>query len=265
MDIQWRDAGLAKFEDTLKCHVCKDFYNGPCITNCGHTFCSLCIRRHLDSMPRCPICWKETTIAQLKVNIAVSDATEAWTRARQYVAELESGSIACDVDRMDQDQPVTSKRKALPDNTGVCPICSAVLPLEELQSTHVDTCLRRQERVKEPAVPRKKITMPNYALLSEAKLKKTLLDAGLSTKGNKQRLQSRYREYVHLYNANLESFNPKAKRDLLQEMRNWDAAQDRQSTSSVKDIDATRWQSQYHGDFDELINKARESRPARNS
>lgn len=264
MEIPWQTPGLAEMDDALRCHVCKDFYNGPLITTCGHTFCSLCIRRHLDSNPRCPICWKETTISQLRANIAVTDATESWTRIRQHLSNLESCQLPepiTESESMAEDHDLPSrKRKAPPEHTGICPICSAVLPIEELQTTHIDSCLKRQQRVQEPLLVRKKMTMPNYALLSDAKLKKLLVDSGLSSKGNKQRLQARYREYVHQYNANMESQHPKSKRELLQEMRAWDMAQDRQSTNNIKDIDAQKWQNQYHQDFDELIAQAKQSR-----
>lgn len=30
-----------KLDSSLRCTICKDFYDGPVVLHCGHTFCSL--------------------------------------------------------------------------------------------------------------------------------------------------------------------------------------------------------------------------------
>ena len=249
--------GLARLDESLRCHVCKDFYNAPVITTCGHTFCSLCIRRHLDMNTRCPICWQETTISQLRANITVADATEAFVRVSE---QLKSQAAQTQQDKPETVEPAP-KLKAC-DEQGECPICSSVMPLKQLQTTHIDNCLRRQDR-KPSATFSKKIPMPNYMLLSETKLRKMLLDAGLSTKGNKQRLQARFKEYVHQFNANVDSQRPMTRSQLLQVMHNWDTVQQKVSMGSIKDIDASKWSAQYQEDFAELTVQAQKGKSAR--
>lgn len=40
---------LYQLDTLLRCHICKDFLKVPVLTPCGHTFCSLCIRTHLNN------------------------------------------------------------------------------------------------------------------------------------------------------------------------------------------------------------------------
>jgi hypothetical protein len=49
---EWGDSELgkkvSKFENSLRCACCSDFFKNPQSLPCGHSFCSECIRRHLD-------------------------------------------------------------------------------------------------------------------------------------------------------------------------------------------------------------------------
>ena len=67
----WRAApgfeSLETLEEALRCPVCGDLFKAPvAVSTCGHTFCSLCIRRNLefqmrssralDNSATCPVC-----------------------------------------------------------------------------------------------------------------------------------------------------------------------------------------------------------------
>ena len=39
---------LSNLERSLRCLICRDMYENPQMLNCGHSYCSLCIRQHLD-------------------------------------------------------------------------------------------------------------------------------------------------------------------------------------------------------------------------
>lgn len=49
-----------------------------------------------------------------------------------------------------------------------------------------------------------------YNLLSDRDLKKKLKEHGLSTHGTRQQLIKRHQEFVHMYNAQCDSLNPKS-------------------------------------------------------
>lgn len=43
------------------CHICRDFFKDPVVTNCSHYFCQECVLGHVKAgSSLCPICSKET-------------------------------------------------------------------------------------------------------------------------------------------------------------------------------------------------------------
>ena len=40
----------------LYCLICKQMFDNPYITECGHTFCHQCITTHINTTPYCPLC-----------------------------------------------------------------------------------------------------------------------------------------------------------------------------------------------------------------
>ncbi|KAJ5227379.1 E3 ubiquitin-protein ligase rad18 [Penicillium citrinum] len=79
---------LAPLESSLRCQVCKDFFDNPVITSCSHTFCSLCIRRCLSTEGKCPVCRTSDQELKLRRNWAVQEFVETFQNARQSVLDL---------------------------------------------------------------------------------------------------------------------------------------------------------------------------------
>ena len=80
---------LSRFEATLRCQVCKNFYDSPVTTSCRHTFCSGCIHRCLSSdSPRCPLCRHPEGREKLRPNPAFGEAVRAYQVARPTFLEL---------------------------------------------------------------------------------------------------------------------------------------------------------------------------------
>lgn len=87
----WLDTPLslvAPLESSLRCQVCKDFFDNPVITSCSHTFCSLCIRRCLSSEGKCPVCRSSDQETKLRRNWAVQELVETFNNARPSVLDL---------------------------------------------------------------------------------------------------------------------------------------------------------------------------------
>ncbi|KAL8840687.1 MAG: hypothetical protein Q9170_001205 [Blastenia crenularia] len=82
---------LAPVESSLRCQVCKDFFDTPMITSCSHTFCSLCIRRCLTNDGKCPACRATDQELRLRRNCAVQEIVDAFQIARPSLTSLAAG------------------------------------------------------------------------------------------------------------------------------------------------------------------------------
>ncbi|KAF8463515.1 hypothetical protein BDZ91DRAFT_731782 [Kalaharituber pfeilii] len=84
----WADTRLPiiqRLDNALRCQVCKEFLTAPLITECCHTFCSLCIRRCLTSDQKCPSCRAPEMESRLRKNNAVEEIVEAFVTARKAI------------------------------------------------------------------------------------------------------------------------------------------------------------------------------------
>ncbi|EKV16112.1 DNA repair protein (RadR), putative [Penicillium digitatum] len=103
---------LAPFESSLRCQVCKDFFDNPVITSCSHTFCSLCIRRCLSAEGKCPACRSSDQELKLRRNWAVQELVDAFKLARPGVLDLarrEKTRLASGQEKIEK--PARKKRK----------------------------------------------------------------------------------------------------------------------------------------------------------
>ena len=103
---------LAPLESSLRCQVCKDFFDNPVITSCSHTFCSLCIRRCLSTEGKCPVCRSSDQETKLRRNWIVQELLEAFQNARPSVLDLARKARDGALDRREaSDEPSSKKRK----------------------------------------------------------------------------------------------------------------------------------------------------------
>lgn len=101
-----------------------------------------------------------------------------------------------------------------------CPVCGVGI-LEQYINNHLDGCLTRDEKkesLRSSVQKRKPMTKVVYNLLSERDLKKRLKEVGLSTQGSKQQMIRRHQEFVHMYNAQCDSLNPKSAEEIVSEI-----------------------------------------------
>ncbi|XP_010082215.1 PREDICTED: E3 ubiquitin-protein ligase RAD18 [Pterocles gutturalis] len=101
-----------------------------------------------------------------------------------------------------------------------CPICEVAIP-EQYINKHLDSCLTREEKkdsLRSSAQKRKPMSKVVYNLLSDRDLKKKLKEHGLSTHGTRQQLIKRHQEFVHMYNAQCDSLNPKSVAEVVKEL-----------------------------------------------
>ncbi|NWW09905.1 RAD18 ligase, partial [Oreocharis arfaki] len=116
------------------------------------------------------------------------------------------------------EKPSTSVVKG--DRKVECPVCEVAI-LEQYINKHLDSCLTREEKkdsLRSSAHKRKLMSKVVYNLLSDRDLRKKLKEHGLSTSGTRQQLVKRHQEFVHMYNAQCDSLNPKSVAEVVKEL-----------------------------------------------
>ncbi|XP_034725973.1 E3 ubiquitin-protein ligase RAD18 isoform X3 [Etheostoma cragini] len=102
-----------------------------------------------------------------------------------------------------------------------CPVCSVSVP-QQFINKHLDTCLTRGEKKESLRSSlgntRRPMTKLVYNLLSVQELKRRLKECHLSIQGSREQLIKRHQEFVHMYNAQCDSLNPKSAEDIAKEL-----------------------------------------------
>ena len=107
----------------------------------------------------------------------------------------------------------------------------------------------------------------NYALLTEAKLRKKLQELGINASGKKDLMIRRHTEWLHLWNSNCDASDDrrKTKSELKRELDTWERTQGGLANASVapvmkKDFDGKGHASTHKSQFEDLIANARRKR-----
>lgn len=306
---------LSALEESLRCHICKEYFTAPMITSCCHTFCSLCIRRQFDLESRCPACRKQIQLSSLRKNAAIEETVELYKQSRGSLLDLvrestgggnernaevvEDGAIELSVEsRKEQDERPAKRlrtRSVQPENTtenatedspsehdyGHCPVCNEYMKIKDIESKHIAGCLARNSKPNSregaytggnsgeflhmPLPSRtespQKLPSVAYSLMTERKLREVVRDLGIPSRGDKQILEQRHKEWINMWNANVDSKHQKSKRELLEELSEWEKTVTESTVSTdIKKIDTKQWNNAHSTDFQDLIAAARRSR-----
>ncbi|XP_029948649.1 E3 ubiquitin-protein ligase RAD18 isoform X2 [Salarias fasciatus] len=108
-----------------------------------------------------------------------------------------------------------------PVNKVECPVCSVSVS-QQFINNHLDTCLTREEKKESlrsnPAKARRPMAKLVYNLLSVQELKRKLKECHLSVQGSRDQMIKRHQTFVHLYNSQCDSLNPKSAEDIAKEV-----------------------------------------------
>ncbi|KAM4613291.1 E3 ubiquitin-protein ligase RAD18 isoform 2-T2 [Polymixia lowei] len=153
---------------------------------------------------------------------------------KEEPVEVEAASaqylMSVKVEEMDISSPVPQPSQAgspasLEDIKPVikveCPVCSVGIS-QPFINKHLDTCLTRGEKkesLRSSVVSRRQpMGKLVYNLLSVSELKRKLKGCHLSVQGSRDQLVKRHKEFVHIYNAQCDSLNPKSAEDIAKEV-----------------------------------------------
>ncbi|XP_073431047.1 E3 ubiquitin-protein ligase RAD18 isoform X2 [Dendrobates tinctorius] len=137
-----------------------------------------------------------------------------------------------------------------------CPVCGVGI-LEQYINNHLDSCLtsdEKKESLRSSLQKRKPMAKVVYNLLSERDLRKRLKEVGLSAQGSKQQMVRRHQEFLHMYNAQCDSLNPKSAAEIVTEIEKNEKVRSALGTKQENGMTFTKDQSeeqidQIHQDY----------------
>ncbi len=172
---------LRRLEELLRCHICYELYSEPTMTaNCGHNFCSLCVRKHLVVYKQqCPQCLEPSHESELRPNRAVKEIqrlvveelipklSEAFRGKHFLAAAVPQSPLATPKARkkiavatptssrpppqMPPQTPTSTQNTPVVPSQGQedvkkvpCPVCSVDVPERNI-NCHLDKCLKGTE------------------------------------------------------------------------------------------------------------------------
>lgn len=187
-DLDWSDlpdATLSKhldaFETNLLCPICSELFENPQVLKCGHSFCSLCLRRHFDTTLNrttnniCPTCREKAEQFDMRKNVALSMVVLQYREVKKVLYT----KLSSTEDTISPSPSIFNNYHAIRGHT----ITS-------------------------------KVTALNLHKATRDKVKKAIDDATkdsrikLRSDGDKDVLERRYRDLLHLINAQVDADNP---------------------------------------------------------
>lgn len=205
-----------------------------------------------DMLVQCPVCSKYMTIEKLQGS---------------HIDKCLKGQSDKDY------KPQSSPRKSSNKETG----------LHLRNDFEISRLLHSKKRKHEngsfqlqPEIQKKKQRIPNLdVMIPTSRLREKLNLYGLSTGGPRQKLEARMKQYINLYNANLDALHPVDDRVLIGRLSRWeslveiserqdDKARDNGKSNSIEAIqnakqNAHSWKVKYRSSYKELIERAKAS------
>ncbi|KAJ3360137.1 E3 ubiquitin-protein ligase rad18 [Allomyces javanicus] len=161
-------------------------------------------------------------------------------------------------------------------STEPCPVCHRRIHKDKL-AHHVNACLDGTaspplmapppaKRARPVAEPMSRLPRVHYHTLKDTKVRALLQDAGLATRGPRDKLIARHKAWVLLYNANVDA-DPARRRslaDLRRQLNSEERARDMhaQETTGMAGMSLQMHVQKYADQFEELVEAARKSRDA---
>lgn len=93
---------LRQLEESFTCPICCDFLDNPQSLKCGHSFCSICINKHLDrrinpqTFEKCPECKEKGYSQDLRRDRVLSVAVLKFKESRSGILELARTNASID-------------------------------------------------------------------------------------------------------------------------------------------------------------------------
>ena len=179
---------FSQLEQHLRCPICDEFLNNPQILLCGHTYCSICIRKHFDpqlnktSSGTCPSCREKAEPFDLRRNSTICSIVQAYQSLRPMAHALVSNNSLHRTNDPEI-EIINESRGASGKSGGGIPI------------------VKRMPHFSFHGMKKDKVKSTLQQVSGESRIK-------LRLDGEKDMMEKRLREFVHLHNAQIGSPSP---------------------------------------------------------
>jgi hypothetical protein len=209
---------LQALDESLRCGICQELYNNAVtisISECAHTFCSLCIRKtFFDQMKGtkrktwCPKCNCDVP-RQDKELITNREVQAAVLGYKQFlVTYTTNAKAAVPIPAADKPPSPNTRRSGRP---------------RAAQVDHAEPPLQLPEQDQKPTAKpgdaplnlMHKKPATNYAGMNKKQLQNKCDDEDLPKIGDVEILKARHQDYVTLWNAETDSIRPKSKQQIV--------------------------------------------------
>lgn len=235
---------LESFEDSsCTCPICHGYYKNPHMLKCGHSYCYLCISKHLDKTINrttshlCPHCKEKASLFDLTKNNSLTNIVTNFKKMRN---KLKSLLEIHGTNQRSTSAAATEKLSLTRNNT--LPIGTII----KSRMPHMDF----------HRAPIKQVKNKIAAAIKESTVK-------LYSDGDKTALEKRFREFVHLHNAQVGSENAMTLEQVITEVNRRERERlvgDRQAASTTQTLSNLRngvINGKVQDTFLELTQKAR--------
>ena len=185
-------------EAGLQCPICSDIFQNPHILNCGHSYCSLCIRKHFDktlnssaSHDQCPTCRCKSDSSHLIPNRVLGNVVLAYAAVRNHLLN----HLSADAEGSSKTLPLARQLSSPTSNI-----------------IKISSDLRQLPHLIFHGKPKKYVRDAIDRLCSITNVKLNLDNV------DQDDLERFYRELVHLNNSQLESSDPMSFRSIVKEV-----------------------------------------------
>ena len=250
---------LRGFEESQKCRICHDYYrNCVVLKKCGHSFCSECIRKAIQSgltsgtrrKATCPQCREDlggcNVESMIVPNRSMQESVSEWKSYLTRQQTLNSGSN-------NEEEQNELERITKGNNDVAGRLCRN--PYARRLATGNDQQQRGLVNTESSVShPLRKLPLVNYAGLKRKQLLDLCQKAGLSTKGKDIQLKERHQSFVTFWNSEMDGITTiKSAKEILRDFNDRERSKDTEKKKELTTGSTTAIDSQ-------CMDKLRDSR-----
>ena len=188
---------LADLDKNLRCPICQEiFQNASTLLKCGHCFCCECISRECEkpSKATCPICHMDTCLSEILASRILRSVVECFKFARSDIL-----SLVCD------------QRENIESDTEERSTLSLKRNRTRVTDDNMNSNMKRIPVGTFHGKNREQIKKDLEKLCIDCKTK-------IRTDGDREKLILRYKDFIRLYNSQIDALHPLSKDEIVQEI-----------------------------------------------